>query len=621
MKRAFPIFLCIVLAFSSCENRGGGEPGTPNLVPVQLALRVGGEGNARQVKGNPSVITEMAEGFRGVEDVTLLPFSVKGTIGVGDRSIYHPLYLPDITSLIANNHAFLYPSEEVFLPGGAASMLAYGCAPEAPAATDIETLHLNGALNPHGLTPQSTLRTAGDIGFSPVPIYGTGIPSEAGEMAEILTSVVGQASVTTTYFYYELSAWKSGQVSVTWNDVIAELQLRNYFNWITNEGRLTTGAGCNVEYMLTHLYVLMKDYVSYDTTPYEHDGLNGRYPTYKTMGESLPRTYADLYNGLRDLVVGRIEALRDAGTLTISLDKEVRFADDALSRYPTAYGLPDGAAVIRWDGIQYVPVLQMLDGVAPLDSYCYPPRLWYYSNTTLSTSAKDLSEAYVSSNASWADDILALYRSGGVIHSYTQSVARDHPLPYSCGMLVAKVRAGAAQLEDADDSPSTNVVPDGSNLPVTGVIVGSQRALRFDFTPEDGDDMFLYDNCIGGVHLNNVDLASAPSFRTFVSQTPDDQEVYFCLELRNDTGTTFTGADGLVLPGSKFYLLGSIELPEDHSFSRVFQKDCITTVNCTVTSLRDARTAVPDLEHPTLSMGLQVGVNWIESTSSYVILY
>lgn len=621
MKRVLSLLLCIALAFPSCENRRGGESPATTLVPVQLALRVGSEGHARHVKGNPSVITEMAEGFRGVEGVTLIPFGVQRDILSADRSIYHPLFMPDITSLIANNHAWLYPSEEVSLPGGTASMLAYGCAPEAAAATDIEQFHLNGALTPHGLGAQSTLRTADDIGFSPVPIYDGGIPAEAAEMTDILTAIVGQAGKTTTYFYYELGAWKSAQVSVTWDSAIADLQLRNYFDWITNEGRLTTGAGHNVEFMLTRLYVLLKDYVCYDTSPYEHQGINSRYPAYKTMGESFPLTYADLYNDVCALVVSRIEALRDAGSLNISPDKEVRFADAALSDYPTAYGLPDGAAVIRWDGISYEPVLQMLDGVAPLDSYCYPPRLWYYSNSTISTSSKDLSDEYISTNLSWENDILSQYRSGRVVHSYTQSAALDKPLQYSCGMLVATVRAGASQLEDADESPSTHVSAAGSNLPVTGVIIGSQRELRYDFTPVDGDDLFLYDNCINGVYVNPVALSQAPSFRTLVSQTPDDAPVYFCLELRNDTGQTFTGADGLVLPGSKFYLLGSIELPEDHSFDRVFQKDCTTMVNCTVTSLREARTAVPDLEHPTLSMGLQVNVNWIESTSSYVILY
>ena len=97
--------------------------------------------------------------------------------------------------------------------------------------------------------------------------------------------------------------------------------------------------------------------------------------------------------------------------------------------------------------------------------------------------------------------------------------------------------------------------------------------------------------------------------------------MYFCLELRNDTGKAFTGADGLVLPGAKFYLLGTIELPSDGSFTRVFEKDHVTQINCTVSSLTEARTAVPDLEHPNLTLGVRVDINWIMATPSFLVLY
>lgn len=618
MKRVFPILIC-VLAALSCTRGGGGEPHVQDeLVSVQLALRVGAERPADPAKGNPSVITEMNEVFRGIEYVTLVPFQVQRTIQEGDRSVFHPSYLPGISSLIAGNHAFLYTKEEVALPGGTASVLAYGLSPEADAATEIEKMHLNGALEPVGLGALPELRHAGDIGFRPVKIYSGGLPAEAQTIADILTAVVGQATVTTDYYYYALSEWKSGQAVIVWDEHVADQRLADYFNSITDEGRLTTGAGRNVEYMLTRLYRLMSDFESFETIPYEHSAYGQVYPAYKTIGGSEPLTWADLYDGLAALITGRIEALRDAGTLNISGTGEVTFADEALSVYPSAYGLPEGAAVVRWDGIQYNPVSQELDGVAPLSSYCYPPRLWYYANTLLSTSSKDLSAAYDPANVSWQDDILALYRNGHVVHGYTKSAALDNPLQYSCGMLVASVRASSASLTDA---AGKSVALSGNNIAITGVILGGQQNLGYDFTPAGGADSFLYDSCISGVNLAAVSAQNAPVFRTLVSQTPDDTPVYFCLELRNDTGESFTGADGNVLPGGKFYLLGTIELPDDGSYERAFEKDCTTRVNCVISSLAEARTAVPDLEHPTLSMGLQLAVNWVEATSSYVILY
>ena len=263
----------------------------------------------------------------------------------------------------------------------------------------------------------------------------------------------------------------------------------------------------------------------------------------------------------------------------------------------------------------------MLDGVAPLSSFCFPPCLWYFANTTLSTSSSDRDDIYTSSRYHWSD-LLSEYRSGKVVYSDTQAVALDDPLQYSCGVLIATVRASAERLETAGLSGQT-VDAGGTNFPVTGVIIGGQRSMRFDFTPQrGGTDYFLNDKCISGVYLRNAaDKESAPSFKTLVSQTLDGEEIYFCLELRNDSGAAFSGADGIILPGSKFYLVGNIPLPEDDSYARIFQKDHATTLNCLITSLAEARNAIPDLEHPNLSMGLQVSVNWIQSTSSYIVMY
>ena len=55
-------------------------------------------------------------------------------------------------------------------------------------------------------------------------------------------------------------------------------------------------------------------------------------------------------------------------------------------------------------------------------------------------------------------------------------------------------------------------------------------------------------------------------------------------------------------------------------FIPVFERDHVTTINCLVTSLAGARTAVPDLEHPHLSVGLQVNANWIVSTPTSLSL-
>lgn len=629
------IVIVALTAAAACSRQQQDVVADARLVPVQIALSVG---NTVPVatKGNPSVITEMDQTFRGIGEVTMIPFRSGDGVSENDRSLYHPAYLPDITAdyyprafdgtayvtgLVENNNAHLYSKQEANLPDGTASVLVYGRPPKVELTSVIEKNHLNGALNQSGLAPQATLRSASDITFDPVAIYAGGIPSEAEGIAAILNSIATGVTYTELYWYEDHSVPKDGSVTISWNDEINDTWLRELFQWFTNNGNLTSGAGYNVEYMITRLYRILKEnYVSTNTADYEHITSGNVHSAIK-RGSTEHLTYADLYNGIRDQIIARIEALRDNGTLIIRADNVVTFASLAYRSYPAAYGLPDGAAVVQWTGVEYKAVSQVLDGVAPLEQYCYPPELWYFANTTLSTSTQDREDLYTRENLSWKDDILSTYRSGKVLHSSTKSAALDSALQYSCAMLVASVRASSAQLDDADGLNSTRVALGTTNIPVTGVIVGSQRRLKYNFTPFDGTDYFLYDNCIDGVYLTRTDQESAPRFRTLVSQTPDGEPVYFCLELRNDSGSSFTGADGLVLPGAKFYLVGSIELPQDDSYVRAFEQDHTTTIHCLVTSLADARTAIPDLEHPHLSVGLQVNVNWVEATPTYLILY
>ena len=633
------IVTALLLAGACARTRPDQEAPDATLVPVSVAVRIGNVmARDAATRGNAAVITEMDQTFRGMTEVTLVPFDVRGRISSGDLSIFHPAYLSDITpgyyskaleedgasyvsGLVMYSNAHLYPKSEAYLPCGMASALVYGRPPVVEAATAVEQNHLNGALAVSGLAPQSSLRTAGEISFSPVPICEVSIPVESEQITSVLNEIASALTYTTSYRYEDAGGiWNTGSVTLSWNDSIKDAQLRELFEWFTNDGHLCSEAGHNVEYMISRLYrILKEDYTSYDGTPYEHVTAAHTYPAMLGYGTT-PLTYAILYNGIRDEIVRRIEALRTAGTLEITSDNKVLFASESLSRHPESYGLPDGAAVMRWNGISFVPVTQALDGVAPLMSYCYPPDLWYFVNTTLSTSTQDRESVYTQDNPSWKNDILPTYRSGKILHSDTKSAALDSALQYSCAMLVATVRASGETLDDGDGLLSTQVSTASGKLPVTGVIVGSQRTLGFDFTPTGTTDYFLYDNCISNVFLTRTELASAPQVRTLVSQTPDREPVYFSLELRNDTGEAFTGADGLIMQGAKFYLVGSIELPDDDSFARAFERGHITRINCLVTSLAEARTAIPDLEHPHLSAGLQVNVNWKESTPTYLIL-
>ena len=632
--RTYFLLLPAVLGlFAACEKDSVGS-GEATAVPIQLALSVAPSG-ASLSKGNSAVITEMSDNvtFRGMTGVTILPFNViNRAVASGDQSSAHPTFLRDISpyiyeravggggsyvsGLVNNNWAHLYPAGDVSLPGGTASVLAYGCAPLAQADDEIRTRHLNGALEASGLGAQVEFRSAGDIHFDPVPILSGGLPAEAEQLTNLLNAILVPEVSYTADFWYEDETQHNETITIAWNDEIDDNTLRDCFLETTNSGNMMPGSGRSVEYIIGRLYRRLKTYIIQDNTPVEYTHSGDVYPAMKLNNE--PLTWGELYNGLRNTIIDRIEYLNGRG-LTLDLEEDiVTLTNASWQNYPSSLGLPEGAAILRWNGNRFYPVEDLVgdaaDGVAPVNSYCYPPQLWYFANSTISTSANDQSSTYTSDRATWAD-ILEEYRYGKTVSSGIQSVALDQPLKFSCGMLIADVIAASSSLDDGDGDPSTTITLTDDTFSITGVIIGSQQRLNFDFTPAGGNNFFLYDDCITGLTLPTDTPAG---FRTLVSQTPDNEDVYLCLELRNNSGQTFVGADGLVLPGSKFYLVGRIDLGDEQT--NIFRRDCTTTVHCRILSLAEARNAIPNLEHVNIALGIQISVNWVMSTPSHVIL-
>jgi hypothetical protein len=90
--------------------------------PVQLAFGIGGDASA--TKGNPSVLTEMADipAFRGIDQVYILPFAKRSAnpqteaIEAADESLYHMGALPGLSTNAQGKLWHLYPNTQVALP-------------------------------------------------------------------------------------------------------------------------------------------------------------------------------------------------------------------------------------------------------------------------------------------------------------------------------------------------------------------------------------------------------------------------------------------------------------------------------------------------------------------------
>ena len=109
--------------------------------------------------------------------------------------------------------------------------------------------------------------------------------------------------------------------------------------------------------------------------------------------------------------------------------------------------------------------------------------------------------------------------------------------------------------------------------------------------------------------------AESGNTNTLVLQSYDKKNVKIILEFENRSGKKFMGHDGIVYPGTKFYLIGEVNPVTaetdltDENKDRVFTQDYITTFMVRVNSFENAYNVMPDLLAPRMEIGVEVP-NW-----------
>ena len=98
--------------------------------------------------------------------------------------------------------------------------------------------------------------------------------------------------------------------------------------------------------------------------------------------------------------------------------------------------------------------------------------------------------------------------------------------------------------------------------------------------------------------------------QTLALATAAGEKVRFAIELTNNTDVAFTGVDGIVPAGARFYLVGELEPQTGVANNRVFAQAYNTKANVTINSLAHAYNCIPDLKNPKLELGLSVNLKW-----------
>jgi hypothetical protein len=280
--------------------------------------------------------------------------------------------------------------------------------------------------------------------------------------------------------------------------------------------------------------------------------------------------------------------------------------------YPGTF--PDGSAVLLWNSTTSKFAYKTFP------DYAYPAERYFYANSRIYTSENSRQNDY--SNEKWSD-VLNTYENkgtdnkGDVVASTTRSVAIKNPLSYGVAGMEIHIKASSGTI---GDYVSNAITLGDKTFPLTAVIVGSQVEQNCFFQPanptlQNEPEYLIYDKQIADEHVYLTSTLSNPVY-TLGLQTKDDVSLKVVLEFQNDSGAAFTSENGVIHPGTKFYMLASVVPPGEHDLKpntttgeeygdigkRVMTRGHMTVVNLTIGSLRTAYNALPDLSSDKLRL-------------------
>ena len=546
----------MVQALSSCSLIDEPESDDNSPVKASLAFTVS---SAAESKTRMSIDVVQVEGqqFRGMKSLLVIPFTTNGEpVKAEDMPLISTVSGNDDNKVEDKNY---YYFDKCSMIRGTNRVLVYGQAADIANKT---ALSLNGKLE----TNLVDRMLPNDITFSLSPIRKTtDVHADAQALASYMTTIANT------------NGW-----STTNNEQMKALYL-DFINAQSEGNGLMAGSAAHV-----------KAYVN---------ALKTQLTTIKNA-EGTATEIVTLCTG----IITNIDNNN-------SIDNNT---------YPTSIDLPDGAAALRWSNgaFKVCTTTTTLDNINNITRWTYPAELWYYTNSGIQTSKQDVTKTNYVGQSPWSSLLNNYYTAGNAVTGETKSVAVKDPLHYGVACLQMTLNKITGTLKDAKDQ---TVTYQASQFPLKAIIIGGQHSVGFDFKPKepqsDVDARFIYDTVVGSADATTGNY----TVNTLVLQTYDGEKVPVILEFENKTGSAFHGKDGIIYPDTKFYLIAQID-PANGSSSnslaqgRVFTCDFITQMTLSVISLANAYSCMPDLLAPRLEIGVQVTTQWIQSTTTTVIL-
>lgn len=639
------IALTSAVSFTACSSDDGAVA-DPNptydgsTVKTQFSISLPGN-VVKNTRMAYSTVQEaqVITSFRGMSDIVLIPYSnatdrtarFGGNITLGAGKMVKPNAsnsenaIPSY-QLLANSNAVLY--KDVTIPVSTAGFLFYGKA----TGTDGSA---NGSLTPAGLTGESS-----GISFTPTPILGWNTTTGEPNTPDM---TIGNALAT----YVSLIAAASSDNGTTDN---TEDDIPNIWAKCANSAN--------------------------STQSWYNSGLGQMYTAFTSMraGSSsyVLAAVQDLYSSIKDNTDKVSVAIKKAilNDTYVTESEETLTLKENYRGYPANINMPEGAAALSWSNPDNAAAPKAATAVggsnfghtveAPatamnvvnMTNIVYPASLYYYVDSPIKTSNASRVNDY-DGILPWTktgdnNDILDKYTDGTSVQPATRSVAIVNSIQYAVGRLDVKVNPLKETIyyDRKGEEVSTTYAPDPTTptttapaFQLTGVLIGGQKAVGYDFTPNGSTEYTIYDNVI-----NNENGVSAivptttgsyagPTY-TLALETEAETPVYVALEFVNNSND-FQGYDGVIKHGCTFYMIAQLDPTADvdnkvsgvdKTGKKVFKQDFNTIANFTIATgttdgdhdgvadtpagFANAYTTIPDLRTPKLELGFSVDLTW-----------
>ena len=613
-----------------------------NTVKTQFAFSLsngGAKSLTRQtldvVQGDNPASPIGHSGFRGMVKMSLIPFGGSGDVTtssdllgspIGPLTMVSSATTPSSSSSFYdsdNNNAVVYTN--ITVPNSTSHFLFYGQATDVTSTTNLDLdgdlKFVNGALtvsglytNPYSETNTYNFASLNSVYFEPTQILNTSA-TDYSTKAGVGTNVIGvlNSLLNVTDGESTPNKWSAYTTGALQQSLLKDLY--------TAYTQLTTGSSYSVAALLVDLYSSLEGLAG------TAEGTAGR-----TMAIALRSKIAEGFN----------TTVAEANFIYLG--------------YPGNLGMPDGAAKLTFDSTNGFAFADPNVGNYPTTpnpnpttisvtsyaDYVYPANLQYFVNSDIVVSDVQQSGSFSTQN-SW-DDCTGLYKAGTKVTSTTKSVALVKEIQYAVGNLKTVVNALSGTTYYDRKAQEIDLTTNTTNpFILTGVLVGSQGQVGWNFLPATAGSKTIYDKDINSGTLTTSTAATNYTLGLQTVDAPATADnttgvVCIALELLNNTGKDFVGKDGLIPAGGKFYLAGKLDpFPEKtETVKSVFKQDYVTTANITILGgtpsdsdgdgnndtatggFADATNGVPDLRTPQSEVCFSVNLQW-QSGMSFTV--